>query len=108
MHGLVFYKQYGLNAVFNHPETEYPTLKSKVRLKQFFSTFLVVFLNPATFVLFTGFFTLFGVAKEHFDLFDSMEIALCVFIGSITFWIVTSHLILQIRGRFERTLANSK
>lgn len=100
----LFFVLYGLHAVFNSPNTEYPTLNSRNRVTQFFSTFLVVFLNPATLVLFTALFTLFGIAKRHFGLFDSMEIALFVFIGAITFWIAASYSIQKIKSRIENLI----
>ena len=97
----LFFVLYGLHAIFNHPSTEYPTLKSKTRITQFFSTFLVVFLNPATFVLFTALFTLFGIAKRHFGLFASLEISLFVFLGAITFWIGASYLLKRVKNKIN-------
>lgn len=100
----LFFILYGLHGIFNQPNTEYPTLKSRGRVRQFFSTFLVIFLNPATFVMFTAFFTLCGVAKGHFGFLDAIEIALFVFIGAITFWLLASYSIRQMRNKIEHSI----
>lgn len=99
----LFFVLYGLNAFFNSPKTEYPKMNSNGGFMLFFSTFLVVFLNPATFVLFSALFTLFGIAKKHFGLLDSMQIALFVFAGTMTFWIAASYLIQNIKSRIDNT-----
>jgi putative LysE/RhtB family amino acid efflux pump len=97
----LFFVLYGLNAIFNSPNIEYPTLKNKDNLTQFFSMFLVVFLNPATFIIFTVFFTFFGIAKAHFDFINSLELALCVFLGTMTFWMIASYTIHRNKSRIE-------
>lgn len=97
----LFFVLYGLHAILNHPSTDYPTLKGKGQVTQFFSTFLVVFLNPATFVLFSALFTLFGIAKRPFGLRDSMEIALFVFLGAITFWTGAAYLLERLKDRIK-------
>jgi threonine/homoserine/homoserine lactone efflux protein len=95
----LFFFLYGLHAMFNSPRTEYPTLEKKGKFSEFFSTFLVVFLNPATFMSFTALFTLFGIGKRYYGLFDSIEIGLSVFVGAMTYWIATSFLILKIKNK---------
>lgn len=97
----LFFFLYGLHAIINSPKTDYPTLQRKGRLAEFFSTFFVVFLNPTTFVMFTVLFSLFGVAKEHFSPIDSLEIALSVFIGAVTFWMVLFYIIYNIKSKIE-------
>ena len=100
----LFFFLYGLHAIFNSPKTDYPTLQTKSELSEFFSTFLVVFLNPSTFVVFTALFTLFGISKSHYDLLNSVEIALSVFAGSLLFWIITTRIVSHIKSRINDAL----
>jgi threonine/homoserine/homoserine lactone efflux protein len=60
--GLLFFL-YGLHALYKSRGAACPVLRRKSGPAEFFSTFLVVLLNPSTFVMFTALFTLFGVAK---------------------------------------------
>lgn len=53
---------------------------------EFLSTLLVVFLNPGTFIMFSALFALLGKAKKSFGMVGSLEIAISVFIGTVSFW----------------------
>ena len=87
--GLIFFL-YGLHAVFNTPSTNYPLLQRSGLAIGFFSSFLVVVLNPATFVMFSALFTVSGIAKIHFSLMSAVEIAAAVFTGAVVFWMILS------------------
>ena len=93
----VFFILYGLHGIFNTPDIYYPRLQNKDRAAGFLSTFLVVFLNPSTFVSFAILFTLFGVTKTHYGFFNSIIIALSVFAGSIVFWFALTQLLHRMR-----------
>jgi threonine/homoserine/homoserine lactone efflux protein len=95
----LFFILYGLHAIFNTPNTNYPSLRRKGRGSLFLSTFLVVFLNPSTFIMFSALFTLFGLTKDRFSLCESLEIAFMVFCGSILFWVAVSHTIHRMKRK---------
>ena len=100
----LFFFLYGLHGIFNTPSTYYPTLQNKDKAAGFLSTFLVVFLNPSTFIMFAVLFTLFGITKIHYDLFDSIKTALSVFSGSIVFWIILSQILHKIRKKLNDSI----
>ena len=97
----LFFILYGLHGILNTPSIQYPTLHNKDKATGFLSTFLVVFLNPSTFISFAVLFTLFGITKIRHDLFDSIEIAASVFSGSIIFWITLSQFLNKMRKKFN-------
>ncbi len=103
----LFFLLYGLHGTINTPKTCYPTLKREGGMAEFLSTFLVVFLNPSTFITFSVLFTLAGISKSHFGLFRSIEIALAVFAGSIAFWIILLQIIHRLRHRISDTIYGS-
>lgn len=107
----LFFLLYGLHGVFNAPSTRYHRIRYKGRLAEFITTFLVVFLNPVTFVMFSALFALFGIAQSHFGFAESVEVAFAVFIGSMIFWIVISHIIETNKARvhhdFYRTVSRA-
>lgn len=98
-----FFFLYGLHGVFNTPSTYYPTLKYSRKRTRFLSTFLVVFLNPSTFVMFAILFTLFGISGTHYSFSDSAKISVSVFIGSIMFWVVLTQFIHKLRSRLSES-----
>ena len=100
----LFFVLYGLHSIFNTPNTHYPSLWRKGHASLFLSTFLVVFLNPGTFIMFSALFTLFGFTKNHYGLSESLEIALAVFSGSILFWLAVSHTIHRIKGKMNESI----
>jgi threonine/homoserine/homoserine lactone efflux protein len=93
----LFFLLYGMHSIFNTPSTDYPTLQRRGGIAEFLSTFLVVFLNPTTFIMFSALFTLFGIAKSHYGLLESLEIALVVFTGAIVFWLVVTQVVQRAR-----------
>ncbi len=99
----VFFVLYGLHAVFNTPSTDYPTLQRRGGLAEFLSTFLVVFLNPATFILFSALFTVFGIARHDHALVESLEIALAVCAGALLFWLVVTQVVQRARAHIHDT-----
>jgi threonine/homoserine/homoserine lactone efflux protein len=56
-------------------------------LAAFGATFFVVLANPATLLMFSAMFALFGFADAHFDALQAFEVAAAVFGGAIAFWI---------------------
>lgn len=82
----LFFILYGLHGIFHSTKTYSPTVQNNDNAIGFLSTFLIVFLNPSTFISFVLFFTLFGVMKTHYELYNSLLIASSVFAGSIVFW----------------------
>lgn len=100
----LFFLLYGLHAVFNSPDTCYPTLQRKGGAAEFLSTFLVVLLNPGTFLMFSALFALFGIARNSQGPFESLETALSVFAGSIAFWILVTRLIYRVRDSLQESL----
>lgn len=93
----LFFLLYGLHGIFNTPNTDYPTLQRRGGIAEFLSTFLVVFLNPTTFIMFSALFTLFDIGTRKYGLLDSLEIALVVFTGAIAFWLVVTQVVQQAR-----------
>ena len=89
---------YGLCELFKHPGNDAP-VPNKGRFAEFFSTFLVVFLNPATLLVLTLLFTYFGISKRHSGVLDSLTIAFSVFIGAVTFWMAVSYSIQKAKNR---------
>lgn len=94
----LFFLLYGMHGIFNAPRTDYPTLRRRGGIGEFMSTFLVVFLNPTTFIMFSALFTLFGLAKSHYGLLESLEIALAIFSGAMVFWLVVARVVQRARG----------
>lgn len=104
----LFFVLYGLNGIMNAPSTRYPTLKRRKKgYAEFMSTFLVVFLNPGTCIMYSVLFTLVGVSRSNPDWLDSARIAMAVFTGSMSFWILMSGLIHQTRHKMDRTTLNA-
>jgi len=97
----LFFLLYGLHGTLNTPATDYPTLRRRGKSTNFFSTFLVVFLNPGTCIMFAVFFTLFGMAKGRHGLLTSLETAFAVFCGSVSFWLLLSRILNRIRARLD-------
>lgn len=93
----LFFILYGLHGIFNTPDTNYPTLQNKDRASGFLSTFLVVFLNPSTFISFALLFTLFGITKIRYGFYNSVIIAASVFAGSIMFWFALTQFLHRMR-----------
>lgn len=89
----LFFLFYGLHAVFNTPSTRYHRIPGTGRTAEFLSTFLVVFLNPATFITFSALFALFGVARSYFGLLESLEVAVAVFTGATLFWLALAQVL---------------
>ena len=95
----LFFFLYGLHGIFNTPDTRYPALQNNDNASGFLPVFLVVFLNPSTFIMFVVLFTLFGVTKNHYGLFSSLKIVFSVFIGSVVFWITLSKVLHKVRKK---------
>lgn len=93
----LFFILYGLHGIFNTPDISYPRLQNKDRAAGFLSTFLVVFLNPSTFVAFAILFTIFGITETHYGFFNSVIIASSVFAGSIVFWLILTQILHRVR-----------
>lgn len=94
---------YGLLALFK-PSANCTKVPKKGSWAGFVSTFLVVFLNPATLLALTLLFTYFGIAKRHSGALDSLIIAFSVFIGAITFWMAVSYSIQKARNKITDTV----
>lgn len=99
-----FFFLYGIHGIFNTPDTNYRVSQGTGGIAEFMSTFLVVFLNPATLVMFSALFALFGLAKSHFGFSESVEIAAAVFLGSIAFWITVAQVIYKMRRYLEDSI----
>jgi hypothetical protein len=97
----LFFLLYGLHVIYNTPRTDYPTLQRRGGIAEFLSTFLVVLLNPTTFIMFSALFTLFGFAKSKYGLLQSLEIALVVFMGAIVFWLIVTQVVQRARGYID-------
>jgi threonine/homoserine/homoserine lactone efflux protein len=97
---------YGLHGVLNASKQYHHNLQYRKGAAEFLSTFLVVFLNPSTFIMFSVLFTVFGLTKKHFALYESLEIASSVFLGSIGFWIVLSQMIHRTRWNMNYSTYN--
>lgn len=95
----LFFLFYGVHAVFNTPNTRYHRLPGKGRAAEFLSTFLVVFLNPATFITFSALFALFGIVHSDFGLDEAVAVAVAVFAGAAAFWLVVAHFLERVGGR---------
>ena len=95
----IFYLFYGLHGIFNDPLTSYTPIKKNDRATEFFSTFLVVFLNPGTFVMFVIYFALFGVSNIRYTLLETIAVALFIFIGSIVFWLILTQLLHHVKKK---------
>lgn len=102
----LFFLLYGLHGILNTPSTDYPTLQRRGCIAEFLSSFLVVFLNPTTFIMFSALFTLFGIANSHYGLIESLEIALIVFTGAMTFWLVVTQVLQRFREYIHDTSFN--
>ena len=100
----LFFILYGLHGIFNTPSTYYPTLQNKDKAAGFLSTFLVVFLNPSTFIAFAILFTLFGITNTHYGFFNSVIIASSVFAGSIVFWFALTQILHRVRKRINESI----
>jgi len=97
----LFFLLYGLHSILNTPATDYPTLGRGGKSANFFSTFLVAFLNPGTGIMFAVLFTLFGLAAGHHGLRDSLETSVAVFCGCLSFWLLLSRILNPIRARLD-------
>ena len=103
----LFFVIYGLNGILNAPSMSYPILNLRKKgLGEFLSTFLVVFLNPGTCIMFSVLFTLMGISRSKAGFLASGEIALAVFAGSMTFWALMSGLIHRTRHKMDRSMLN--
>ena len=100
----LFFMLYGLNGIINTPKTDYPTLKRKGGFAEFLSTFLVVFLNPGTLVMFSAVFALIGIPKKHVGMLGSLQMAGAVFAGSVVFWLVMALIIHKVRQKFDTSV----
>jgi len=100
----LFFILYGLHGIFYTHNTNYLTPQNKDRAAGFLSTFLVVFLNPGTFISFAMLFTLFCVTKTHYGFFNSIIIALSVFAGSIVFWFGLTQFLHRIRNIINESI----
>ena len=100
----LFFIFYGLHGIYNTPSTYYPTLQNGEKAAGFLSTFLVVFLNPGTFFSFAIFFTIFGIAKTHYALSNSLLISLSVFFGSMVFWLALTQALHRIRTKINDSI----
>jgi threonine/homoserine/homoserine lactone efflux protein len=89
----LFFLLYGMHGIFNTPSTDYPTLRQRGGIPEFLSTFLVVFLNPTTFIMFSALFTLFGIARSDYGLLESLQIALTIFLGAMAFWLIVAQVV---------------
>ena len=104
----LFFIVYGMNGILNTPNTSYPTLKHrKKKWGEFMSTFLVVFLNPGTCVMFSILFTLVGISRSDVDFLGSAEIAMAVFTGSMSFWLLMSGFIHRTRHKLDNAKLNT-
>ncbi|HTJ00436.1 MAG TPA: LysE family transporter [Dongiaceae bacterium] len=99
----VFFLLYGLNAILNPSRPDQPAApKPASGVVAFGSTFLVVFLNPVTFFMFTAGFTVLGIAKGHARQRDALEIAAAVFLGAVLFWLSACY----VAGHLKRKLGD--
>ncbi len=103
----LFFLLYGVRALFNTPNTRYHTLHRKGRAAELLSTFLVVFLNPATFIMFSALFALFGIAQSYFGLAESLEVASSVFAGAMAFWLLVTQVLQRADGGTRDSLYHS-
>lgn len=100
----LFFILYGLHGIFNPPKICHSTLQKNDNAVGFLSTFLIVFLNPGTFFSFVLMFTLFGITKSHYGLFNSILITAAVFTGSAAFWFTTIQLLHRIRKSINESI----
>lgn len=100
----LFFLLYGLHGLVTVPPPYDSSLQRRGGVAEFFSTFLVVLLNPSTFIMFSALFTLAGITKTHFNVYESLEIASAVFGGSLVFWVALSYIIHRIKGTMNETL----
>jgi threonine/homoserine/homoserine lactone efflux protein len=84
-----------------YAEYKLPDTPAQGGIAECLSTFLVVFLNPATYIMFSALFALFAIAKSYFGWLDSLEIALSVFGGATAFWVVVTQVVLRARVRIH-------
>jgi threonine/homoserine/homoserine lactone efflux protein len=103
----LFFLLYGVHGIFNTPDTSYHAMQRKGRAAEFLSTFLVVFLNPATFIMFSALFALFGTAESYFGLAESLEIALSVFAGATACWVLITQIIQRASGSVRDSMYRS-
>ena len=93
----LFFIIYGLHGIISPRKIRCSTVKYRDNAVGFLSTFLIVFLNPGTFISFVLFFTLFGIMKTHYSLYNSLLIAASVFAGSIVLWFALTQALHRIR-----------
>ena len=93
----LFFILYGIHGIFNSPKTYNPDMQNNDHAAGFLSTFLLVFLNPSSFIPFVLLFTLLGITKTQYGLMNSLIIAASVFFGSILFWSILTHVLHRIR-----------
>ena len=103
----VFFLLYGVNEIFNKPKTNYPGLRRKGGSAEFLSTFLVVFLNPATFIMFSVLFALLGLARSVSDPVQCLGMAMSVFAGSMIFWCLIIFRVHMVRGNIQESVYNT-
>jgi len=87
--GLIFFL-YGLHAVLTSPNTSYPALQRSGKAFGFIASFLIVGLNPATFIMFSALFTLSGVPLHRMSVSRAIALSTSVFLGSTAFWTILS------------------
>jgi threonine/homoserine/homoserine lactone efflux protein len=100
----LFFLLYGLHGLVTVPSPYDSSSQRRGGIAEFFSTFLVVFLNPSTFIMFSALFTLAGITQQHFGFYESLEIASAVFGGSLVFWIALAYIIQYTKGAMNDAL----
>jgi len=100
----LFFFLYGLHGLLSVPAPYDPSLPRRGGMAEFFSTFVVVLLNPATCLMFSALFTLVGISTSRFSLSESLEIASAVFGGALVFWILLSGLIQRTKKALDATV----
>ena len=97
----LFFLLYGLHSIYNAPSTVYSLRLKRSNATEFLSTFLVVLLNPATLLTYSALFTLFGVASSRITQWQAINVALCAFAGSLSFWLIVERLVRNYRHRLS-------
>lgn len=100
----LFFALYGLHGLITAPPPYDSSGQRQGGMAEFFSTFLVVWLNPSTCIMFSALFTLAGITNTHFTRAESVEIALAVFGGTLVFWSVLASVIRRIQGMLSDML----
>lgn len=100
----IFFLLHGLHGLLNFTRTIYKPTKRNDMITEFLSTFLVVFINPGTFLMFVIYFALFGVIKDQYSIFDSLAVAFSVFSGSIIFWLILTQFLHKIKNKINDSI----